>query len=137
MSVFTDAEREYLTSATLGRIATVGPDGQPHVVPVTFAFNAAEDTVDVGGIDFGNSKKWRDGRRNPKVTFLVDESWGKGAKAIEIRGTAEAHETGGESIHPRFPNFKPEFLRIRPRRIVAWGVEPAGEGTFAVNARDV
>ena len=44
MSVFTDAEREYLSSATLGRIATVGPDGQPHVVPVTFAFNADEDT---------------------------------------------------------------------------------------------
>ena len=43
MSVFTDAERDYLSSATLGRIATVGPDGQPHVVPVTFAFNAAED----------------------------------------------------------------------------------------------
>jgi pyridoxamine 5'-phosphate oxidase family protein len=137
MSVFTDAEREYLTSAGMGRIATVGPDGQPHVVPVTFAFNADEDTIDVGGIDFGNSKKWRDGRRNPKVTFLVDESWGQGAKAIEIRGTAEAHETGGESIHPRFPNFKPEFLRIRPRRIVAWGVEPAGAGTFTVNARDV
>ena len=30
------------------------------------------------------------------MTFLVDESWGKGAKAIEIRGSAEAHETGGE-----------------------------------------
>jgi pyridoxamine 5'-phosphate oxidase family protein len=137
MSVFTDAEREYLTSGGMGRIATVGPDGQPHVVPVTFAFNADEDAIDVGGIDFGNSKKWRDGKRNPKVTFLVDESWGKGAKAIEIRGTAEAHETGGDSIHPKFPNFKPEFLRIRPRRIVAWGVEPAGEGTFTVNARDV
>ena len=137
MSVFTDAEREYLSSATLGRIATVGPDGQPHVVPVTFAFNADEDTVDVGGIDFGNSKKWRDAQRNPRVTFLVDESWGKGAKAIEIRGSAEPHETGGESIHPKFPHFKPEFLRIRPRRIVAWGVEPAGEGTFSVNARDV
>ena len=137
MSVFTDAEREYLSSGRLGRLATVGPDGQPHVVPVTFAFNADEDTVDVGGISFGETKKWRDARRNPRVTFLVDESWGKGAKAIEIRGTAEAHETGGESIHPRFPNFTPEFLRIRPRRIVAWGVEPAGEGTFSVNARDV
>ncbi|MFL6129568.1 MAG: PPOX class F420-dependent oxidoreductase [Mycobacteriales bacterium] len=137
MSVFTDAEREYLTGSTMGRMATVGPDGQPHLVPVTFAFNAAEDAIDVGGIDFGNSKKWRDGKRNPRVTFLVDESWGTGAKAIEIRGTAEAHETGGESIHPRFPNFKPQFLRIRPHRIVAWGVEPAGEGTFSVNARDV
>jgi pyridoxamine 5'-phosphate oxidase family protein len=137
VSVFTEAERDYLSSARLGRIATVGPDGQPHVVPVTFTFNAAEDAIDVGGIDFGASKKWRDGRRNPRVTFLVDESWGKGAKAIEIRGSAEAHETGGETINPRFPNFKPEFLRIRPRRIVAWGVEPAGEGSFTVNARDV
>ena len=136
MSAFTEAERDYLTSATLGRLATVGPDGQPHVVPVTFAFNADEDAVDIGGIDFGNSKKWRDARRNPRVTFLVDESWGTGAKAIEIRGTAETHETGGDAIHPRFPNFTPEFVRLRPIRIVAWGVEPDGEGTFTVNARD-
>ena len=136
MSVFTDAEREYLSSATLGRLATVGPDGQPHVVPVTFAFNAEEDAIDIGGIDFGNSKKWRDARRHPRVTFLVDESWGQGAKAVEIRGTAETHETGGDKIHPKFPQFTPEFVRLRPTRIVAWGVEPGGEGTFTLNARD-
>ena len=136
MSAFTDAELEYLTSATLGRLATVGPDGQPHVVPVTFAFNTEQDAVDIGGIDFGNSKKWRDAQRNQRVTFLVDESWGKGAKAIEIRGTAELHSTGGERIHPKFPQFTPEFVRLRPTRIVAWGVEPEGEGTFSLNARD-
>ena len=136
MSVFTDAELEYLRSGTLARIATVGPDGQPHVVPVTFHFNAEEDAVDVGGISFGSTKKWRDANRNPKVTFLVDESWGTGAKAIEIRGTAEPHETGGEHIHPRFPNFRPQFLRIRPRRIVSWGLEPA-DGGFHPYARDV
>jgi pyridoxamine 5'-phosphate oxidase family protein len=137
VSVFTDAERDYLTSARLARIATVGPAGQPHVVPVTFVYNADEDAIDVGGISFGTSKKWRDAVRNPKVTVLVDESWGKGAKAIEIRGTAETHETGGDKIHPRFSNFTPEFVRIRPRRVVAWGVEPEGEGTFTLNARDV
>ena len=136
MSVFTDAERDYLSSATLGRLATVGPDGQPHVVPVTFVLNTDEDAVDIGGIDFGNSKKWRDARQNPRVTFLVDESWGKGAKAIEIRGIAELHESGGDRIHPKFPHFKPEFFRLRPARIVSWGVEPDGEGTFALNARD-
>jgi pyridoxamine 5'-phosphate oxidase family protein len=137
VSAFTDAERDYLTTAALGRIATVGPDGQPHVVPVTFVFNAEQDAIDVGGIDFGNSKKWRDALRNPRVTFLLDESWGSGAKAIEIRGSAETHETGGERIHPKFPNFTPEFLRIRPHRVVAWGVEPGGQGGFTVNARDV
>ena len=42
MSVFTEAERDYLSGARLGRLATVGPDGQPHVVPVTFAVNARD-----------------------------------------------------------------------------------------------
>lgn len=137
MSAFTDAEIEYLTSSRLGRLATVGPDGQPHVVPVTFVFNPGEDSIDVGGLFFGASKKWRDARHNPKVCFLVDESWGSGAKGIEIRGDAELHETGGDSINLRFPQFAPQYFRIRPRRIVAWGVDPApGEG-WSPNARDV
>jgi len=33
-SVFSPAEIEYLKSQRLCRIATVGPDGQPHVVTV-------------------------------------------------------------------------------------------------------
>jgi pyridoxamine 5'-phosphate oxidase family protein len=35
MSVFTDSELEYLAGQRLGRIATVGADGQPHVVPTS------------------------------------------------------------------------------------------------------
>jgi Pyridoxamine 5'-phosphate oxidase len=35
MSVFGVAEIEYLQSQRLGRLATSGPDGQPHVVPVS------------------------------------------------------------------------------------------------------
>jgi pyridoxamine 5'-phosphate oxidase family protein len=73
MSVFTPAEIEYLRNQTLGRLATVGPDGQPHMVPLTFSFNAEEDTIDVGGSNFGAIKKWRDAQHNPKVTFLVDD----------------------------------------------------------------
>src|SRR5215216_5305641 len=105
MSAFTDSELEYLRSQGLARLATVGPDGQPHVVPVTFNFNADEDAVDVGGVDFGNTKKWRDARRNPRV-----------------------------------PTFAEEFLRIRPTRIVSWGL--AGQDgitpdEFRLDARDV
>ncbi len=52
---------------------------------------------------------------------------------------AELHETGGNEINPRFPNFAPRFLRIRPRRIVSWGlesVETGGSG-FRPNSRSV
>jgi pyridoxamine 5'-phosphate oxidase family protein len=142
MSAFTPPEIQYLTSQGLARLATVGPDGQPHVVPVTFAVNAEEDTIDVGGVNFGATKKWRDARRNPLVTFLLDDVLPnpRRARALEVRGRAEAHETGGSRINPRFPNFAEEFLRIRPTRIVSWGLENL-DGTvpddFRVSSRPV
>ena len=118
VSVFTAAEIAYLEAHTLGRLATVGGDGRPHVVPVSYRFNRDEDAIDIGGIDFGASKSWRDANHDRRVTFLVDDAAPKEAHAIEIRGDAEIHTTGGEGINPRFPMFKPEFIRIRPWRIV-------------------
>src|SRR5919204_5824860 len=125
MSVFTEAEIAYLSEERLARIATVGPDGQPHVTPVTFHYNEEEDALDIGGIFFGGTKKWRDAQRNPKVTLLIDDviPEPRQARALEIRGTAELHTSGGDEINPRFPNFAPEYFRIRPTRIVAWGID--------------
>jgi len=142
MSVFTEEEIEYLRSQALARIATVGPDGHPHVIPVTFRFNEELDTIDIGGIAFGEGKKWRDAKQNPKVTFLLDDTFGSGkdrqARALEVRGQAELHETGGSEINPRFPNFAPQFFRIRPKRIVSWGLDEAATGRgFQRNARTV
>jgi pyridoxamine 5'-phosphate oxidase family protein len=141
MSVFTEAEIEYLREQRLGRVATVGSDGQPHVTPVTFRYNAGEDAVDIGGMFFGGTKRWRDAQGNPRVTLLVDDvlSNPRRARAIEIRGEAELHETGGQQINPRFPNFAPQFFRLRPTRIVAWGLEQGGTDAtgFALNARSV
>src|SRR5438309_6778383 len=117
MSAFTQAELGYLKSQTLARLATAGADGQPHIIPVTFWFNEREDAIDVGGIDFASGKKWRGAQRNPRVAFLLDDvPEPRKARAIEVRGIAELHETGGESINPRIPNFVPQFMRIRPKR---------------------
>lgn len=122
MSAFTQGEIEYLRTQRMGRLATVGPDGQPHVIPVTYHFNEAEDAIDLGGIAFGEGKKWRDAQKNPRVTFLVDD-FQHGARAVEIRGQAELHEHGGSAINPRFPNFVEQFMRLRPHRIVSWGLD--------------
>jgi pyridoxamine 5'-phosphate oxidase family protein len=141
VSVFSETELQYLREQTLARIATVGPDGQPHVTPVTFVYNADEDAIDVGGMFYGGTKKWRDAQRNPRVTLLVDDvlSNPRRARALEVRGRAELHETGGDQINPRFSNFAPQFFRIRPIRIVSWGIEEGGSTGqgFQVNARDV
>jgi pyridoxamine 5'-phosphate oxidase family protein len=137
MSMFTDKELEKLRVGRLARIATVGADGQPHLVPLTYTLNEAEDAVDVGGFGFGSSKKWRDAVRNQKITFLLDESAGGSAYGIELRCVAEVHETGGETINPRFPGFDPQFLRLRPHRIVSWGVEVPSSESTAARGRDV
>jgi PPOX class F420-dependent enzyme/OxyR family protein len=127
MSVFSAAEIAYLQSNTMGRLATIGSDGRPHLVPLTYRFNADEDAIDIGGVDFPNTKKWRDMLQNSHVAFLVDDASPAGAHAIEIRGDAESHSSGGELINPGFPNFKPEFVRVRPHRL------SAGESTVKVS----
>jgi pyridoxamine 5'-phosphate oxidase family protein len=142
VSVFTSDELDYLTTQGLARMATVGRDGRPHIIPVTYTYNADEDSIDVGGIAFGEGKKWRDAKHNPKVTMLIDDviPSPRRARALEVRGDAELHETGGDAINPRFKNFTPQFFRIRPKHIVSWGLEDqdgATSDTMRVNSRSV
>ena len=122
MSLFSDAEIAYLKTQRLGRIATVGENGQPHVVPVAFRYNPEHDAIDVGGHGFAGRKKFRDVQRNPRVALVVDDlastsPWRP--RGIEIRGRADVLLTGGESIGP---GFDAEHFRIRPKRIVSWGL---------------
>lgn len=145
MSVFTPEEIEYLRENRLGRLATTTAECQPHLTPLTYVYNEVEEAIDVGGLNFETSKKWRDVHENPRVAFLVDDVIGppRRARAVEVRGNAELHETGGEAINPRFPNFSPQFIRIRPARVVSWGLAEdataagATSGGFARHARDV
>lgn len=134
MSHFTETEITYLNEQRLGRLATVGADGAPHVVPVGFRFDAASGTIAIGGHNFAESKKVRDIQGNPRVAFVVDDLasvnpwWVRG---IEVRGTAELFDRGGEQIGP---GFDAAFLRITPRRIVAWGLET---DQYTANSRSV
>lgn len=136
MSSFTDAEIAYLQSQRLGRLATVGPDSQPHVVPVGFRYNSEHDTIDIGGHGFTKRKKYRDVQQNPRVAFVVDDlasvsPWRP--RFLEVRGEAEVLQSGGEQIGP---GFDKELFRIRPRRIISGGLE--GEGSaMQFSARSV
>ena len=134
MSVFSPSEIAYLESQRLARLATAGRDGQPHVVPVAFRYNPETDTVDVGGHDFAKRKKYRDVQQNPRVAFVVDDvvslqPWT--VRGIEIRGEVEILPTGGTAI---VPNFDPEMFRLRPRRVISWGVDGP---MFQQNARSM
>ena len=126
MTVFTPAEVDYIKSQRVGRIATIGPDGRPHVVPVGYRYNPEADSIDIGGrAGVTQRKHYRDLARNPKVAFVIDDlpsmnPWT--IRGIEIRGEAEVLASGGQTIQPF---FAPEMIRIHPRRLMAWGIESA------------
>jgi pyridoxamine 5'-phosphate oxidase family protein len=57
--MFSDDELAYLAESRLGRLATIGPDGLPHIVPVGWSYNPALDTINIGGRDFARTRKFR------------------------------------------------------------------------------
>jgi pyridoxamine 5'-phosphate oxidase family protein len=117
MSVFTDAELRYLVGGRqLGRVATVGADGTPHVVPVAFIYNAVRDTIDIGGYALERSKKFRDVGRTGRAAIVIDDlestdPWRP--RGIEIRGRGEAMA------------LPTPLIRIHPERIVSWSLDHA------------
>ena len=119
MSSFSDTELAYLTGERrLGRLATVGRDGTPHVTPVGWSYNAEADTIDIGGRNFEASKKYRDVKHTRRAAVVIDDlastdPWRP--RGVEVRGRAEIVDVPGPMI------------RIHPDRVVAWGLDqPAG-----------
>jgi len=116
MSAFNQEELAYLQSQRLlARIATVGADGTPHVVPVGWSYNLETDTIDVGGRDFASTKKYRDVTRSGRAAIVIDEvlpPWNP--RGIEVRGRAQAL------------SGPPAVIRILPDRVRSWGLEYNG-----------
>jgi pyridoxamine 5'-phosphate oxidase family protein len=112
MSAFADHELAYLRGGRrLARLATVGRDGTPHVVPVGFSYDAEHDAIEVRGSDMEATKKYRDVARAGRAAIVIDDlasttPWRP--RGVEVRGRAEA--VGG-------------VIRIHPDRVVSWGLE--------------
>lgn len=125
---FTDAVLAYLSGQPLGRLATVDPRGAPQNNPVTFGYNAALGTIDIGGRNMGASRKFRNIATNNRVAFVVDDiasfrPWR--VRCVEIRGHAEALR---DQPPPR-PGFSTEIIRIRPDRIISFGIQNHNQET--------
>jgi pyridoxamine 5'-phosphate oxidase family protein len=111
---------KYLQSQRLGRLATVGEQGEPHVVPVSFRYNHEHESIDIGGHTIASTKKYHDAVRYGRVAFVVDDVLPpRKPRMIEVRGTVEGLPEGGKEI---MEAFSPEMLRITPTRIVSFGL---------------
>jgi len=97
--MFTDAELEFVRSQRVARLATVGPSGWPHVVPVMFKLtDAGEFEFDADGV------KLRNLLAEPRAALVVDGAPKRGV-AVQGRTAVIGHERA----------------RLTPIRKYSWG----------------
>lgn len=135
--IFTEAERAYLDSQRLGRLATARPDGTLQASPVGFEYNAELGTIDVSGYGMIGSRKFRNVEHNGQVAFVVDDVASLDPflpRCLEIRGSAEAVRGPGDPA----AGDDGAVIRIRPKRIISFGVNSAFDmATVSADCRDV
>jgi pyridoxamine 5'-phosphate oxidase family protein len=122
VSVFSDQELDYLAEKRLGRLATIGAGGLPHVVPLGWSYNPVLDTIDIGGRDFAKTRKFRNVQANPQVALVVDDvlpPWQP--RCVMVRGHAEALE---RAVGPDGTHLGP-IIRIHPTHVISWGLGAA------------
>ena len=125
--MFTDEEIAYLRSQPLARVATVGGDGQPDVVPLAFEFDGVAFWVGGVGAAVRDTRKFRNVRGgSDKVALVVDDLVSLRpfvARSIRVYGIAEPAVERVGLVGPG------SYMRIRPTVSWSWNMagEPAGD----------
>ena len=120
MSVFTDAELEFLAGQRIARIATASATGQPDVSPVGFAVDG--DSITSGGMDITKTIRHRHLLENPVAALVVDDlasidPWRP--RGVKVRGKAVIEQVGAGMQ-----------IRITPETIWSWGINEGAETHF-------
>lgn len=62
-----------LEGPRIGKLATVRPDGRPHIAPIWFDLDDRGDTVELVFTTFASSVKGRNLANDPRVSLCVDD----------------------------------------------------------------
>ena len=129
----TEAERAYLQSQPLARLATVDGAGAPQNNPVGAFLDEQTGDIIIGGHAMGASRKFRNVQRNGHVALVIDDLVSRDpwtVRGLEIRGTAVALE----DVDPPVPFMSREVIRITPTWVPSWGVDPEAPGRYSRRA---
>jgi PPOX class probable F420-dependent enzyme len=93
-------QRRRVAAERVGRLATIDPDGRPHLVPICFALDgdALYSAVDAKPKRSRRLRRVENARARPAVTLLVDE-WSEDWSQlwwIRVRGDARVLDPGAE-----------------------------------------
>jgi PPOX class probable F420-dependent enzyme len=107
-----------LTAARVARLATIDPDGRPHLVPIVFALDGDTlySAVDRKPKRSRTLRRIENARARPDVTILVDhydDDWSR-LWWIRLRGRARVLDAGEEReralalLREKYPQYRDE-----------------------------
>ena len=136
--VMTDDEiAAFVAASRTGTMATVGPDGQPHLVAMWYGVVDGDIWVETKV----KSQKVVNLKRDPKISFLIEDGMTYDSlRGVAFEGVAEIHDDPdtifavGVSVWERYngpytDDLKPAVdmmmnkrvaVRIRPHRVRSW-----------------
>jgi PPOX class probable F420-dependent enzyme len=137
-------ERTLLDTARVARLATIGPTGRPHLVPVCYALVEAGDALALAiAVDEKPKRSTELARaanlqRDPRAAFLVDaydDDWSRLAWIrIDVDGSVlprgDAWPAALHALRLRYPQYRSmaledrPLLRLLPVRAVSWFARP-------------
>ena len=128
----TDAEvAEFLAAERTLQVASIGPDGTPHLVPMWFGMVDGR----IAMWTYAKSQKASNLRRDPRLTCLVEagETYGE-LRGVSLTGRAELHDdydtvfAVGEALYRRYQGDMSHETRkgveAEARKRIAVFVEP-------------
>jgi PPOX class probable F420-dependent enzyme len=131
-----DEARARFATAHVARLATVGVDEQPHLVPITFAL--IDDETIVTAVDgkpkrTTNLKRIRNIERNPNASVLVDHYeddwsqlwWARADGIARIIPTIADDPAARAALSARYPQYQDQapdnaLIVIEVRRWSGW-----------------
>ena len=127
--------RHRIKTAMVARLATIGPDGRPHIVPITFASadGSLYFAVDQKPKRTRNLQRLRNIVANPAVSVLVDhyeDDWST-LWWVRVDGTARIVEEGPEFdeaislLSARYEQYRSNrpagpVVEIKVERMTGW-----------------
>ncbi|MBM4416638.1 MAG: TIGR03668 family PPOX class F420-dependent oxidoreductase, partial [Chloroflexi bacterium] len=129
--------RAFIERQRVAHLATAGPDGTPHLVPICFALadGVVYSTVDDKPKRTQQLRRVQNIAERPQVALLFDhyeEDWGR-LGWVQLRGRASLLERGEEHAHAlaalreRYAQYRGlnagerAVIRVEPAVVRCWG----------------
>jgi PPOX class probable F420-dependent enzyme len=135
LNLTADETRRRFGTAAVARLATIGPAGRPHLVPVTFALDGdlIYTVVDAKPKTTVNLRRLRNIEADPRVTVLADHYeedwdrlwWARADGVAAILGNPADMAAPVQLLAARYPRYRADppagpLIRIQVERWTGW-----------------